>query len=206
MNPTEILSAEHRVIEIVLNALDRMTEKTAADGRLEKQPALEAIDFIRNFADGCHHAKEEGQFFPVLIERGFPSEYGPVAMMLHEHEIGRAHVQAMAEVIEAASEGQADAVQAFVSQARGYINLLRAHIQKEDHILFPMADRTLTDEDQHRLSESFDKTEAEEVGIGTHERYLKLAAALADRYGIPHESLDHIHAHGSPACDHQHHE
>jgi len=206
MHPTEILSGEHRVIEIVLAALDRMTEKTAADGRLEKQPALEAIDFIRNFADGCHHAKEEGQFFPVLFEKGFPREYGPVAMMLHEHEIGRAHVRAMAEALDAASDGDPDAVQSFISQTRGYIALLRAHIQKEDQILFPMADRTLTSDDQSRVSEAFDKTEAEEVGVGTHERYLKLAESLADRYGVPHESLEHIHAHGSPAGNHRHHE
>jgi hemerythrin-like domain-containing protein len=206
MHPTEILSGEHRVIEIVLDALYRMTEKTAADGRLEKQPALETIDFIRNFADGCHHAKEEGQLFPVLFEKGFPREYGPVAMMLHEHEIGRAHVRAMAETLDAAAEGNPDAVQVFVSQARGYVALLRAHIQKEDQILFPMADRTLSADDQHRLSESFGKTEAEEVGIGTHERYLKLAAALADRYGIPHESLNHTHSHELPSTSREHHQ
>ncbi len=204
MHPTEILSSEHRVIEIVLDALFRMTEKTLADGRLEKQPALEAIDFIRNFADGCHHAKEEGHLFPVLFEKGFPREQGPVAVMLQEHEIGRAHVRAMAAVLDAAAEGNPEAVQAFVSQARGYIALLQAHIRKEDQILFPMADRTLSADDQHRLLESFDKTEAEEVGVGTHERYLKLAAALADRYGVTHESLDHGHTHGSPSCGHQH--
>jgi hemerythrin-like domain-containing protein len=204
MYPTQILSSEHRVIEIVLDALERMAEKTLADGRLEKQPALEAIDFIRHFADGCHHAKEEGQLFPALFEKGFPREQGPVAVMLQEHEFGRAHVRAMAEAVEPAAGGEPSAVQEFVSQARGYVNLLRAHIQKEDHILFPMADRTLSGDDQHRLAEAFDRTETEEVGEGVHERYLKLAASLADRYGVPHESLDHSHGHGSTSCGHHH--
>lgn len=206
MHPTQILSSEHRVIEIVLDALERMAKKTLADGRLEKQPALEAIDFIRHFADGCHHAKEEGQLFPALFEKGFPRQQGPVAVMLQEHEFGRAHVRAMAEAVEAASNGDSSAVQEFVSQARGYVNLLRAHIQKEDNILFPMADRTLSGEDQHCLAEAFDRTETEEVGEGVHERYLKLAASLADRYDVPHAQLDHIHALGSPSCGHCRHD
>lgn len=205
MYPTQILSSEHRVIEIVLDALERMAEKTLADGRLEKEPALEAIDFIRHFADGCHHAKEEGQLFPALFEKGFPREHGPVAVMLQEHEFGRAFVQGMDQAVPGASEGNAAAVQEFVSQARGYLNLLRAHIQKEDNILFPMADRALSDEDQHHLAEAFDRTETEEVGAGVHERYLKLAASLADRYGVSHAQLDHIHSQGSSSCGHCHH-
>ncbi|NMC43334.1 MAG: hemerythrin [candidate division Zixibacteria bacterium] len=206
MHPTQILSSEHRVIEIVLDALDRMAEKTLADGRLEKEPALEAIDFIRHFADGCHHAKEEGQLFPALFEKGFPREEGPVAVMLQEHELGRAFVRGMDQAVPEASEGNAAAVQECVAQARGYINLLRAHIQKEDNILFPMADRMLSGEDQRRLAEAFDRTETEEVGEGVHERYLKLAALLAERYGVPHESLDHIHGHGSTSCGHHIHD
>ena len=39
----------------------------------------DAVDFVRNFADRCHHAKEEGNLCPRLEARGLPSQDGPVA-------------------------------------------------------------------------------------------------------------------------------
>ncbi|MEW6050608.1 MAG: hypothetical protein AB1644_06045 [Candidatus Zixiibacteriota bacterium] len=57
MKPTEILSSEHPVIEIVLDCLDKMVEEAKTVGRLEKKPAEDAIAFIKGFADGCHHGK-----------------------------------------------------------------------------------------------------------------------------------------------------
>ncbi len=62
--------------------------------------------FLRGFADGCHHGKEEDILFQRLIERGFPREAGPLAVMYHEHEVGRSHVRALMEV--AACPGPVD--------------------------------------------------------------------------------------------------
>jgi hemerythrin-like domain-containing protein len=53
--------------------------------------------------------------------------------------------------------------------------MLRAHIDKENSILYPIADRVFTAEDQQELMEAFDRVEAEEMGEGTHERYHQLA-------------------------------
>ena len=90
---TEVLKQEHRVIENVLDALERLAKaaETSALAEWEK-----AIDFARNFADKCHHLKEENLLFPALEERGIPREGGPIGMMLAEHEEGRGYVRAMA--------------------------------------------------------------------------------------------------------------
>ena len=55
---------------------------------------------------------------------------------------------------------------------------LRAHINKEDNVLFPLADRLLTPEDQKNILVSFEKRETEEVGAGVHGKYLQLAHEL----------------------------
>ena len=44
-----------------------------------------------------------------------------------------------------------------------YAKLLRRHIQKEDNVLYPMADRVLTGQDQQALAEAFEKVEAQEI-------------------------------------------
>lgn len=184
MKPTEILSGEHRIIEQVLGCLEQMAYDATARGRLDKTSAEEALDFLRNFADRCHHGKEETHLFPAMEAAGFPRDGGPTGVMLDEHEQGRAHIRAMAEAIEGAAAGKSDALQQFTTHAQGYIGLLREHIEKEDHCLFAMADRTFSEEDQQRLLTAFEHVEHEHMGLGTHEKYLHIAEALADRFGV----------------------
>ena len=78
MKPTQILENEHRVIEQVLDCLDKIADRCETDGRLDAESAREAVDFFRNFADRCHHGKEEAELFPLMHARGFPQEGGPV--------------------------------------------------------------------------------------------------------------------------------
>jgi hemerythrin-like domain-containing protein len=189
MKPTEVLMHEHRVIEQVIDCLSAMTEEALAKGRLELQPALEAVDFIRTFADRCHHGKEEGALFALLEKKGFPRHHGPLAVMYQEHEQGRAHVEGMAETAAAAGDGDGEALRLFAGHARGYIDLLRGHILKEDRVLYPMADSAFTPQEQEELERSFAQVEAGDMGPGTHERYLEIAARLAQRYNVPRARL-----------------
>jgi hemerythrin-like domain-containing protein len=200
MIATDILMDEHRVIEQVLNCLEKIVEQATVAGRLEEEPAREAIDFLRTFADRCHHGKEEAHLFPLMQTRGFGGGCGPVVVMLREHELGRLYVGGMDGAIEGASKGDADALQWFVQHGQSYIRLLREHIQKEDHCLFPSANRALKEPDQQTLMAAFEKVDAEEMGAGTREKYLALANRLADRFGIS-RAVNAGH-HGEHQCGH----
>jgi hemerythrin-like domain-containing protein len=172
--PTQILSDEHRVIERVLNALEKLTKRPPGTSLSHWKTAL---DFFRHFADQCHHYKEEQVLFPAMEEHGIPREGGPIGMMLLEHEQGRAHVRAMSEAVEQLQTGR-DAAEVLLSHARAYLTLLREHIQKEDDILFRMADEIIPEDEQRQLLRRFEAHESEEVGAGAHEKYLKVAAEL----------------------------
>ena len=65
-----------------------------------------------------------------------------------------------------------------VRNALGYTALLRQHIQKEDVVLFPMADRIIPIEQHDQVNAAFDHIEHEETGEGVHEKYLALAEEL----------------------------
>jgi hemerythrin-like domain-containing protein len=135
---TQLLSDEHRVIERVLNVLEELTRNR---GEVPLQTWKKALEFVRGFADQCHHLKEEKLLFPTLEEHGIPSEGGPVGMMLMEHEEGRSYVRSMlaaVEMLEAKNEGGREAL---LDGARAYVRLLREHIQKEDDVLFPWLTR-----------------------------------------------------------------
>ena len=105
MKPTEILSGEHRIIEQVLDCLEKIAQNCATEGRLDRTSAEQALDFFRNFADRCHHGKEETHLFPAMEAKGFPRQGGPTGVMLSEHEQGRAYIRGMAEVIDRAAAG-----------------------------------------------------------------------------------------------------
>ncbi len=184
MKPTEILSGEHRIIEQVLDCLEKMGQDCTVRGRLDHTSAEQAVEFFRNFADRCHHGKEETCLFPAMEAKGFPRQGGPTGVMLYEHEQGRAHVRGMADAIEGATAGESEAVSQFVTHARGYVGLLREHIEKEDHCLFTMANQTLTENDQQKLLDAFENVELEHMGLGTHEKFLSVAEELADRFGV----------------------
>jgi len=193
MKPTEILKNEHRVIERVLDCLEKMVKETKSAGRLDAEGATNAVDFFRTFADHYHHGKEEVHLFPAMEAKGFSPENGPTGVMRSEHDQGRAAVRGMAESIDAAAQGETKAVQQFCRHARRYLDLLREHINKEDHCLYVMADNAFSDTDQQELLAKFEAAESHEIEPGTQEKYLRIADELADRYHIAqrsHETTD----------------
>lgn len=172
--PTQILSDEHRVIERVLGAVEKLAKGPV--GALE--PWKKALEFIRGFADQCHHFKEEKVLFPAMEAHGIPSEGGPIGMMLMEHEEARSYVRAMFAAISLIEARNEAAKESLLSSAQAYCRLLREHIQKEDEVLFRMADEVISPEEQKKLSTAFAQHEAEEMGAGVHEKYLTIAREL----------------------------
>ena len=113
------------------------------------------VELIREFADGLHHAKEEFLLFPLMVEKGYSAEKGPVAVMLYEHKLGRHFVNEMAAGIVKIQEGDAGAVKDVYANMLGYADLLKNHIMKENNVLFPMADNVITDADKEALLHAF---------------------------------------------------
>ncbi len=113
------------------------------------------VQLIKNFADGLHHAKEEDLLFPLMGTKGFSKEQGPVAVMLHEHVQGRNYVKGISKGIEALKSGNKGSIQVIYENLSGYAHLLQGHIDKENNILFRMADDVLSDEEQKYLLSKF---------------------------------------------------
>ena len=178
MQATQTLMEEHEVILRVLSALQVAAERLAREEQLRPAFFLNAALFIKNFADGCHHRKEEGVLFVAMNEAGIPVQGGPIGVMLSEHEQGRQFTGAMKEAAEKWERGDLSARPVVVHDALGYVNLLRQHIHKENNILFPMADRVLPPEKQEKVNADFERIEKEEIGEGIHEKYLALAEVL----------------------------
>ena len=183
MSATDELRTEHRAIERMLAILEAAAQRLEQGERVRPDLFRQGVDFVRNFADRCHHAKEEENLFPRLEARGVPRQ-GPIGVMLFEHDEGRAFVGAIAGAIDVYERDGQAAARVIAENARGYVDLLRAHIAKEDKVLFPMADRVLNPADQAELEQRFEQIETEVMGPGVHEQYHRLLDDLEREVGL----------------------
>ena len=181
MNATDILRREHELILRGVAVLERMAGRVQSGAHVPAADAAAVIEFIRKFADGCHHAKEEGVLFPAMEAAGMPREGGPIAVMLAEHVQGRAAVALMAGA--AANFGTDSAAQqVFARGASAYAALLTHHIGKENNILFRMADNILGANKDAELVQAYGEHEARATGPGEHERFHRVIDELERAY------------------------
>jgi hemerythrin-like domain-containing protein len=171
MTPTEILKHEHQVVLRVLEAAEREIASINKYGTIHVTLIREMADFFRGFVDRCHHTKEEKYLFARMHQQGMPLTSGPLGVMLHDHEQGRARIRAICEALPEEGEPDGGAAAKIADNLSAYVSLLRAHIDREDNVLYPMADRLLSHADQAALTTAFEKVEAEEMGEGVHEKY-----------------------------------
>jgi len=138
----------------ILKLIDVM-EKVSLEAEPEASLFETIVHIIRNFADGLHHAKEEKLLFPLMAQKGFSNEQGPIAVMLSDHDEGRAYVKGMSDHIESYRQGNKLALQQIISNMKGYCTLLRDHIAKENNVLFRMADNAISSDEQKMLLSQF---------------------------------------------------
>jgi len=184
MSATTLLRSEHEKILVVIACLRAACNSARSGAGFDDDTFRDAADFIRGYADAWHHAKEEVHLFPALEAQGIPKDGGPVGVMLYEHEIGRSHVRAMAESLDAASAGDDKARATVIEHALGYADLLEDHIRKENGILFEMADQVLPPAAQERLEEAYRSAIPEGATADTGARYEELAGRLCEKWGI----------------------
>jgi hemerythrin-like domain-containing protein len=180
MDAIETLMNEHRTIERVLDALTAFADETRRRGATDREELGRFVTFLREFADAHHHHKEEGVLFEAMIAHGFPREAGPVAVMLHDHDQGRALVGVLAERSAAPDAWSDDDRQAIADAAHGFADLLRAHIQKEDRILYPMAEQRLPPDALQSVDESC--AEQDRARAASTDRFLQIAEGLVLRH------------------------
>jgi hemerythrin-like domain-containing protein len=175
MKATDLLVEEHRVIERVLNTLEIGVKRLETGQSVRPEFFLSAVDFIRGFADGCHHQKEEGILFVRLEEQGIPLQGCPLGVMLAEHQLARQYTRALESAALDIRSGNSGARMRAIESSRSYINLLRQHIRKEDTQLFPMANAVIPSDQHTGIWDDFAHVDASD---GIYQKYLTLAEVL----------------------------
>ena len=186
MLATENLTKEHQLILKYVNLMERYAESTLKhqDNLILMEKADCFLEFIDAFADRFHHEKEESILFRYLQIPGVLTHCNPVPQMLNEHQKAREFVQSMRQAL------QAKDLNGLANNAVQYSLLLKEHIYKEDNILYPMAERSLSGEVKLKLSEEC--CQADEC-LDSQTIWCK--------YERLYNDLEHHHNLSSPNCD-----
>jgi hemerythrin-like domain-containing protein len=178
--PIEVLESEHRVIQKMVAGISVLAEQLEAGEPADVALLESIVAFLRTFADRCHHGKEETFLFPALIRRGVPPHGCPIGGLTMEHQKGRVMVGELADAIRGCAAGEVPAREDLIKSLRALVAFYPNHIWKEDYLLFPLAGKVLTPQDQQELMDKFETVERE-LGLDVHEGFDKAATELERR-------------------------
>jgi len=179
--PTHQLRREHRVIEQAMRALEGMCFIIRVGGDVPSKELSKLLDFIRNYADRLHHAKEETHLFPALERIGIRNGNGPLAFLRDEHETERRLLGDLEQAAEEYSHDSAAGAK-FGSTALQYKDHLIRHIQQEEAILFRLAEEMLDERVKDSLTHAFAEENAEVREWA--QRYEELAKELEKNWTV----------------------
>src|SRR3989304_1532668 len=151
--PTEMLKEEHQAV------LGKLTDLEGIIGRLDKRQDLAELKELAAFFETefwTHFDKEEQALFPEF-DSFMPHGAGPIAVMMEEHIVLRNTNEGMQEAIKRYLNGAGDAAtrKTITDNVRHFINFFRSHINKEEGILFMMADMHLDQKQMEKVARLF---------------------------------------------------
>ena len=158
LNMTNAIPAEKNDLaaRIALQTLTRRTVDYADEVQRLLDAALEVMRTTNNFdvvsdefVDGLHHQKEEHLLFPALEAAGLSPTSGPTAVLRDEHERSKFWRARLGQALRSRDRTRLSAA------ASGWLDATRAHVQKENQILFPLTRRLLSAAELDRLHREF---------------------------------------------------
>ena len=180
---TDMLMNEHRLIETALDAMGAwigtLGPRSESDDKAE---LARFVSFIQGFADAYHHGKEEDILFVAMGEHGFPRHAGPIAVMLHEHDLGRSLVRVLDGLARQSATWTKEDRDTLGRTVCEFSDLLRQHIRKEDQILYPMADARLPEPVKEEMFRQFQAFEEQQTRSGEQQRLRALGDALIEAH------------------------
>ncbi len=153
--PLEMLSACHARIEGQCATLHRLVRHLARHGAGDQARAA-AAGVMRYFdtAAGQHHADEEQDLFPALLEAMAGSDAVCLreltAVLVAEHRRLEAHWRAVRAALAPLAAGAAVALLG-ADDVDAFVGLYQRHIEREEQELLPLAARLLGDDQIARI-------------------------------------------------------
>ena len=168
MLPIGPMMIEHRLIERMIKVMDSKLREMKAGRKADTAFIETAVDFIRTYADRCHHGKEEDILFRELKKKPIAEDHGRIMEELIEaHREGRKITGELVEANARYLAGDSKALEDILQCIQTLVDFYPGHIEKEDkHFFIPVMRYFSKDEQDAMLKEGH----AFDQGL-IHEKY-----------------------------------
>jgi hemerythrin-like domain-containing protein len=183
MLPIGPLMIEHRLIERMIKVMSRELLEAEAHQQINPRFIETATNFIRAYADRCHHGKEEDILFRELKKKNIAGEHQTIMEeLVEEHKRGRLVTARLVEANSRYMKGDEPALAEILECIRTLTGFYPKHIEKEDKNFFlPAMGYFSKEEKEAMLAEGY----RFDAGL-LHEEHLKIVEE-AER-GLPPKS------------------
>ena len=180
MMPIGPMMIEHRLIEKMIALMSKELERMRNENTVRPALIYTMVDFIRTYADRCHHGKEEDILFRELGKKDLKPEHaGIMNELIEEHKWGRSTTKRMFEAnaaYEGGDEGALDTIAGCLEELAGFYP---KHIEKEDKRFFKPVMEYFTQEERDAMLEEGFEFDRNLI----HEKYEKLVSETRDLVG-----------------------
>jgi hemerythrin-like domain-containing protein len=137
MLPIGPLMIEHRLIERMIEVIGRRVDQMEKENKVDPQFIDLTVDFIRTYADRCHHGKEEDILFRDLLLKPLSREHNKILEeLIEEHRWGRETVSTLVSAKANYLRGEQGALTTIADCLKSLVNFYPKHIEKEDRQFF----------------------------------------------------------------------
>lgn len=158
MLPIGPLMIEHRLIERMIALINKELLQIEKKKEVNLSFIDIAVDFIRTYADRCHHGKEEDILFRDLKKKSLSNDHLQVLQeLIAEHERGRRITGRLVDEKERYLKGEKGSLDAIVDCLSALMEFYPKHIEKEDrHFFIPVMEYFSQDEKDAMLKEGYE--------------------------------------------------
>jgi len=156
--PIGPLMIEHRLIERMIKIIEKEFERLEETKEADVLFIDTAADFIKMYADRCHHGKEEDILFRELLKKEIAPEYKKTMNeLIEEHKWGRRTVAELIAAKDLYIKGDKGAVEDIIKSLKFLADFYPKHIEKEDKRFFiPIMGCFTKDEQDAMLLEGYE--------------------------------------------------
>jgi hemerythrin-like domain-containing protein len=138
--PIGPLMIEHRLIERMITVMAGKLQRIQEQGEADPRFIETAVNFIRIYADACHHGKEEKILFRDLQKKDLkPADRQLMDELIEDHKLGRKLTGQLVEAKTRYEKGDNAAIMTIVNTIQQLVNFYPKHIEKEDKLFFKSA-------------------------------------------------------------------
>lgn len=152
-----IIRDEHRSISAILHGMEYLVDRVRTrKARIDPRVFSAMIYYLDTFSERMHHPKEDRYLFKAMRSRGAEAA-AVVADLEKEHAAGGEALKRLEQSLVRYEEGGDKEFPAFAEAVARFVGGYRDHMHKEEHIVFPLAQRLLSAQDWAAIDRAFEE-------------------------------------------------